>query len=100
MAMSYLLAPLAPRWPCPPRFPLYGLRTVDGSYNNITPGREYWAAADTVMPRALDASFRNDADGDIFSPGGPPMTNTNYNGTGNVIDADPASSRTLSSIRR
>lgn len=31
----------------------YGLRTVDGSYNNITPGREFWGAADQVMPRLL-----------------------------------------------
>ncbi len=68
----------------------YGLRTVDGSYNNITPGREYWGAADTVMPRALDANFRDDADGDFFFAGpGAPLTNTNYNGTGTVIDADP-----------
>jgi len=69
----------------------YGLRTVDGSYNNLTPGREYWGAADTVMPRALDADFRNDADGDTFvpGPGAPTLSNTNYNGTGSVIDADP-----------
>lgn len=66
-----------------------GLRTVDGSYNNLIPGREHWGAADQVMPRLLDPSFRNDADGDTFSPGGPPINNTNYNGTANVADADP-----------
>lgn len=80
-----------------------GLRTVDGSYNNLIPGRELWGAADQPMPRALDGSFRNDADGDQMplGPGGFPLvTNTNYgvigvpsgsNGgnTGNVADADP-----------
>ena len=32
----------------------YGLRTVDGSYNNILPGRELWGAADQTMPRMFD----------------------------------------------
>ena len=80
-----------------------GLRTVDGTYNNLTPGRETWGAADTAMPRLLDPSFRNEADGDIM-PFGPGMavtnndygmigepTNVTINGghTGNVADADP-----------
>ncbi len=83
-----------------------GLRAVDGSYNNLIPGRELWGAADQPMPRALDGSFRNDADGDQMplGPGpSPVVTNTNYNvigvptgnpfinggNTGNVADADP-----------
>ena len=48
-----------------------GLRTVDGSYNNIVPGREEWGAADNAMPRLLDPNFRNDADGDSFDANGP-----------------------------
>lgn len=80
-----------------------GLRTVDGTYNNLIPGRETWGAADTPMPRMLAPNFINDADGDVMplgAPGGPLVTNTDYgvigtpsatNGghSGNVADADP-----------
>jgi hypothetical protein len=83
-----------------------GLRTVDGSYNNLIPGREFWGAADQAMPRELDGSFRDDADGDqmpLGPAGSPVVTNTDYdvigaptgnpfnNGgnSGNVADADP-----------
>ncbi|WP_160006093.1 peroxidase family protein [Rhizobium sp. 18055] len=69
-----------------------GLRTVDGTYNNIVPGRETWGAADQPMPRLLDGSFVNDADGDTFDPDGPgpaSVTNTDYGIAGNVADADP-----------
>ncbi len=85
----------------------FGVRTVDGTYNNIVPGRETWGAADEVMPRLLTASFINDADGDTMNlgPGGT-VTNTDYgvigapgagNGghSGNVADADP---RTISNL--
>lgn len=40
-----------------PQLP-WGLRTVDGSYNNIVPGREEFGAADNVFPRMLQPSFR------------------------------------------
>lgn len=96
----YLGDAATPRAIPDPHVPV-GLRTVDGSYNNIVPGRELWGAADQAMPRALDPNFRNDADGDVM-PLGPnvAVTNTNYavvgspsatNGghTGNVADADP-----------
>lgn len=80
-----------------------GLRTVDGTFNNLIEGRETWGAADTAMPRMLSESFRDDMDGDqmpLGAPGGPLVTNTNYgvigapsatNGghSGNVADADP-----------
>lgn len=89
----------------------YGLRTVDGSYNNLIPGRELWGASDQIMPRMLDPNYRDDMDGDQQSMGPvdmgapQPVINTDYgvvgqptnpfapggNGghTGNVADADP-----------
>ncbi len=35
----------------PDRLTPYGLRTVDGSCNNLIPGRERFGAADQTMPR-------------------------------------------------
>ena len=70
-----------------------GLRTVDGTYNNIVSGRVTWGSADQPMPRLLDASFRDDDDGDSFDANGPGpggvVTNTDYGTGGNVADADP-----------
>ncbi|RYD79387.1 MAG: hypothetical protein EOP84_13090, partial [Verrucomicrobiaceae bacterium] len=65
----------------------YGLRTVDGSYNNIIPGRELWGAADQTMPRMFDPYWRNETDGDTFDPDGPtqpapPLVDGNYNSGG------------------
>ena len=37
----------------------YGLRTVDGSCNNLIPGRETFAAADVPFPRLTTPVFRN-----------------------------------------
>ncbi len=37
----------------------YGLRTVDGSCNNLFPGREKFAAADQPFPRLAPAKFRD-----------------------------------------
>jgi len=73
----------------------YGLRTVDGTYNNILPGRELWGAADQTMPRMFDPHWRDDQDGDQMSFGPvemgapPPVTNTNYDSNESVADADP-----------
>lgn len=83
----------------------YGLRTVDGTLNNVVEGRETWGAADQPMPRLLDPNWRVETDGDVMPlgpPGGPLVTNGNYgvvgvptspmvNGghSGNVADADP-----------
>jgi Ca2+-binding RTX toxin-like protein len=77
----------------------FGLRTVDGTYNNIVPGRETWGAADQTMPRLLPTYFRNendDADIDINGPApGGVVSNENYAGSGNVVDSDP---RTISNL--
>ena len=85
----------------------FGLRTVDGSYNNLLEGRELWGAADQPMPRYLDPNYIDGGAETPFSLGpGPlgPVTNTDYgvdgtstfpgtglNGghTGNVVDTDP-----------
>ena len=48
-----------PGGPCPDQIPdrltSYGLRTVDGSCNNLFPGRETFAAADQPFPRLAPA---------------------------------------------
>lgn len=56
----------------------YGLRTVDGSWNNLLPGQELYGSADQTMPR-LTALNWQDADA---------MTSYTQLG-GAVIDADP-----------
>jgi hypothetical protein len=40
----------------------YGLRTVDGTYNNLIPGRETWGASDQPMPRMFDPRWSNEND--------------------------------------
>ncbi|MGV3741268.1 MAG: hypothetical protein ACO1NO_03045, partial [Burkholderiaceae bacterium] len=71
----------------------YGVRTVDGSYNNLIPGRENYGAADQPFPSTLDPNYGNDNDGDTFDPDGPgpapAVTNNDYAQPGNVADADP-----------
>lgn len=69
----------------------WGLRTVDGSHNNLVPGRAEWGAADTPFPQLTEPGTpRNDLDGDsmAFSPG-MVLTNTDYGAAGDVADADP-----------
>lgn len=48
----------------------WGLRTVDGSYNHLLPGQEYWGAADQPFPTLLDPQYRP-ADGTPYDPDGP-----------------------------
>jgi Animal haem peroxidase/RTX calcium-binding nonapeptide repeat (4 copies) len=74
----------------------FGLRTVDGSENNLLAGQADLGAADTLFPRLTDPVYLNDADGDVmsFGPTGsgapPPVTNNNYGlFTSSVADADP-----------
>jgi Ca2+-binding RTX toxin-like protein len=74
----------------------YGLRTIDGSFNNLVPGRTSFGAADTVFPRMTDPVF--DA-AEVFDPDGPgpaPATPTSYAQTsGLVVDGEP---RTISNL--
>ncbi|SFJ28160.1 Ca2+-binding protein, RTX toxin-related [Phyllobacterium sp. CL33Tsu] len=80
-----------------------GLRTVDGSYNNLLPGQETWGSADLPFPELLDPAYRN-ADGTLFDPDGPGPapampTSPNYNPSNNpnslVFDS---SLRTISNL--
>src|SRR5262245_34150971 len=71
----------------------FGLRTIDGTFNNVVPGRENFGAADELFPRLTDPFFRNDLDGDTFDANGPApggvITNTDFGSGGSVVDADP-----------
>ena len=51
-----------------PRLP-WGLRTVDGSFNNLVEGQENYGAADQPFPRLLDPLFQQ---GEPAMAGGPP----------------------------
>ncbi|MGH8031263.1 MAG: peroxidase family protein, partial [Luteimonas sp.] len=72
----------------------FGLRTVDGSLNNLVQGQSSFGAADTVFPRLTTPVFR---DADVTPAGFPGAgTPTSYAQTsGNVFDAQP---RTISNL--
>ncbi len=57
-----------------PKLP-FGLRTVDGSFNNLLDGRSQWGAADVPFPRMLDTEWRQ-ADPAPDVPQAPPAGNT------------------------
>jgi Animal haem peroxidase/RTX calcium-binding nonapeptide repeat (4 copies) len=65
----------------------YGLRTVDGSENNLQPGQNTFGAVDQKFPRLTDPVFRDaeDSDGTF----GPPGSTSYKQKTGNVIDSQP-----------
>jgi Ca2+-binding RTX toxin-like protein len=70
----------------------WGLRTVDGSMNNLLAGQEQFGAADNPFPRMTTPSYLNDADGDQMPLGpfpAPVITNNDYGVNGSVADADP-----------
>lgn len=64
----------------------YGLRTVDGSYNNLVPGREKWGAADESFLQITEPSYQNEGD-DTFPY--VPSGNNDYGTSGDLVDADP-----------
>src|SRR3954470_23776271 len=71
----------------PDRLTPYGLRTVDGSCNNLFPARERFGSADELFPRLTTPSFR---DADPVPPGfGPPGPSSYKQKTGNVFDDQP-----------
>ncbi|WP_310529401.1 peroxidase family protein, partial [Nocardioides sp.] len=64
-----------------------GLRTVDGSCNNLVPGKEKIGAADELFPRLTTATFK---DAGAVPPGFGPPGSTSYSQTsGNVFDTEP-----------
>ncbi|QEY62028.1 heme peroxidase [Metapseudomonas lalkuanensis] len=72
----------------------FGLRTVDGSFNNLVPGQEHFGAADQPFPNLLDQFFRNEGDEAPFAG----VDNSNYATSGpggSVVDSDP---RTISNL--
>ena len=61
----------------PNSFVPFGLRTVDGSFNNLFPGQSQFGAADNQFPRLTDPFFRDAAAG------------TSYSDTTNTFVIDP-----------
>src|SRR4051812_31452801 len=78
----------------PDRLTSYGLRTVDGSCNNLIPGREKFATADQPFPRLTQPKF-SPAEGAPTGFFGPPPappapTSSSYaQKKGNVFDSQP-----------
>ncbi|WP_248762373.1 peroxidase family protein [Pseudarthrobacter sp. SSS035] len=70
----------------------HGLRTVDGSCNNLQPGQETFGASDQVFPRLGSKSF-NAAESGSF--GGPPAATSYTQKSGSVFDSRP---RTISNL--
>jgi Ca2+-binding RTX toxin-like protein len=74
----------------------YGLRTVDGSFNNLLNGQSEFGASDNVFPRLLDPVFSDAENFDPDGPGGAPAVPTSYNQTSGVVsDSQP---RTISNL--
>jgi Ca2+-binding RTX toxin-like protein/methionine-rich copper-binding protein CopC len=69
-----------------------GLRTVDGSCNNLQPGQETFGSADQVFPRIASKSFRQ---AEERSPLGAPGLSSYTQKSGNVVDSEP---RTISNL--
>src|SRR5436305_4512151 len=71
----------------------YGLRTVDGSCNNLLPGREKFAAADVPFPRLAGSPVFRNAEGapaGFFGPGSPAIPASSYaQKKGFVFDSQP-----------
>jgi Ca2+-binding RTX toxin-like protein len=71
----------------PDRLTPYGLRTVDGSCNNLFTGRHRWGAADELFPRLTQPKFRSAegaAAGELF-PGSPPIASSSFNSSGTMV---------------
>jgi Ca2+-binding RTX toxin-like protein len=78
----------------PDRLTSYGLRTVDGSCNNLVQGREHFAASDQTFPRLAKPPVFREAEpvppGFPATPGTPTTGNTTYaSKKGDVYDSQP-----------
>src|SRR5687768_14279574 len=69
----------------------FGLRTVDGSFNNLVFGQSQFGAADTLFPRLLDPVFRpaESAPANFFGPGSPSFPTSYAPTSGFVFDSEP-----------
>jgi Ca2+-binding RTX toxin-like protein len=67
----------------------YGLRTVDGSCNNLIPGREKLAAADVPFPRLTTPVFKAAEPITPSFPVGAPGPTSYAQKRGSVIDSQP-----------
>lgn len=67
----------------------YGLRTVDGSCNNLLPGREKFAAADVPFPRLTTPVFKDAEPITPSFPVGPPGPTSYKQKSGSVVDSQP-----------
>src|SRR4051794_27346938 len=73
-----------------------GLRTVDGSFNNLVPGQTNFGRADLVFPRMLVPNYRSAETVVVAAPGQPVGTPTSYaQKSGTVSDSQP---RTVSNL--
>jgi Ca2+-binding RTX toxin-like protein len=73
-----------------------GLRTVDGSFNNLVQAQNEFGASDNVFPRLTTPNFRPAETFDPDGPGPAPATPTSYTQTnGLVVDSQP---RTISNL--
>ena len=71
---------------------MLGLRTIDGSCNNLLPGQERWGAADEVFPRLAPVDYRSadTASIDLNGPASPNVGDeTTYASTDFVQDSQP-----------
>jgi hypothetical protein len=64
----------------------YGLRTVDGTYNNLVPARENFGATNHEFPRLTTPNFKDTEDATAF--GGPAQSSYKQK-TGVVVDSEP-----------
>ena len=68
----------------------WGLRTVDGSCNNLLPGKEYFGTAGKAFPTLVPPLKKSGESGDPDGPGPAPNGPTSYQQTsGFVIDSQP-----------
>jgi Ca2+-binding RTX toxin-like protein len=75
----------------------FGLRTVDGSCNNLILGQDKYGAADQTFPRLTKPEFNAAEDSNIpgLGPVGPPGPTSYAQTSGSVVDSQP---RTISNL--
>ena len=66
----------------------FGLRTVDGSCNNLQPGQATYGAADQTFPRLTSPVFKTAEDAGPFAAPGTGITSYAQTG-GSVVDSEP-----------